>query len=491
VSGERRQVGRIWKTTLLLACLTAAAITLLASPALAKKGATAKKGSVAGRLDPSFGKGGKATVAFPAEDAGDVGVKYNLPFQFAPGHLVMAPGPGGTIVVAGSTKIVEFLPNGKLNRGFGTGGSVTIERPSGMTFVLADVAVDSQGRVLIAGSARPQPAESTPDPLISSAAVMRFGADGSIDRGFGREGTLITDFGMQPPAIGGGRYKGAAVGLRSLVVDSQDRPLLTGGSVAKVADCYTPESAVSTAFVARLTTSGGLDPSFGGGGLRQIENLSTFEQGSLVPSGALFTVGLGRPRCGTEGGGPAVVLTSIDANGNLDPNFGFAGFRSVAYPRTPVVTVAPSGKIVLLGQKKGKTQLVTRLLPDGALDPSFGRTGRIEIVLPKGGATAAVAVDRRGRLLFAGRVSRRVSKSEKNPVTRSSFLLGRMGTKGSFDRSFGRRGSVRTGFGGPSSSFATSVMLDGKDRILVGGQLSNPRFATGGGFAIARYLGGR
>jgi uncharacterized delta-60 repeat protein len=484
VSGQGGRVLGLRRWALLAACVVAAWATAASS--------ASAKGIAAGGLDPSFGNGGKATVAFPAENSGGVGVKYTLPFQFTAGHLEMAPAPGGKIVVAGSTKIVRFLPSGKLDRGFGSGGSVAVARPPGLSFVLAAVAVDSQGRVLLAGSARPLPSSSTPDPLSSSVMVMRFAADGSVDRSFGHEGTLITDFGIKPPLIGTSRYIAAAVGVRSLVVDSQDRPILTGGSVSEIVHCYpNPEDSVSTAYVARLTDTGAPDPSFGEAGLRQIADLSSLSGASLLHSGTLFTVGSKRS-CGNQvpKGSPAVVLTSFGSEGNLNPNFGFAGFRSIGYSSAPVATVAPSGKIVLLGAKTGKSQLVTRLLPSGAPDPSFGRIGRVQLVVPKGASFAAVAVDRRGRLLFAGRSSRRISKSAKNPLRRSTFWLGRMSPEGSIDRSFGRRGSVRTGFGGPSDSFATQATLDARGRIVVGGGISTPRLGTGGGYAIARYLPG-
>lgn len=485
----RGRINRIWAPAL-LACVAA---LLLAAPAVAKKATATKpaaKPVLNGRLDPSFGKGGKAMVAFPAENAGNVGVKYDLPFQFTAGHLVMSSAPGGKLVVAGSTRIVRLLTNGKPDPRFGAGGIVSVPRPPGMSFVLAGAAVDSQGRVLVAGSARPLPTGSTPDPLLGSAMVMRFAADGSPDASFGNGGTVISDFGIKPPVTNSGPYLGAAVGLRSIVVDSADRPLLTGGSVTKVlSGCGSGETAISTGFVARLTEGGSLDGSFGEGGLRQIADFSSFEQGGLLPGGSLLAVGLGKPRCNDEGGGPPVVLTRFGQEGNLDPGFGFAGFRAVGYRSAPVAAIAPSGKIVLLGAKQKGLQLVTRLLPNGATDPGFSRTGKTNVILPKHGAIAAVAVDKRGRLLLAGRVTRRVApKSKKNFVTRSTFLLARMNPQGPFDRSFGRHGSVRTGFGGPSSAFATQVLVDAKGRIVVGGGVSTPQLNTGGGFAIARYL---
>jgi uncharacterized delta-60 repeat protein len=489
VSMDRGRTDRAWRAALALACVVAAMATSVVAPAAAKPGAAAKS-ALAGRLDPSFGKGGKALIAFAAENAGDVGVKYDLPFQFTAGHLVMSTSPGGKYVVAGGTRVVRLLANGKPDRRFGSAGVVSIPRPPGLSFVLAGAAVDSQGRVLLAGSSRPLPTGSIPDPLLSSATVMRLNSDGSPDTSFGNGGTLVSDFGLKPPLTNTGPYKGAAVGLRSIAVDSLDRPLLSGGSVTKVVSgCGPGETAVSTGFVARLTANGSQDPGFAEAGLRQIPEFSSFEQAGLLPGGTLLAVGLGKPRCADEGGGPAVVLTGFGPEGNLEPGFGFAGFRVLGYKSAPVVSIAPSGKILLLGAKQKDSQLVMRLLPNGAADPGFGRTGRVNVVPPPHAAIAALTTDGRERLLFAGRITKRASKS--NPVARSSFLLGRMNPKGSFDRGFGRKGSVRTGFGGPSSSFATQVLVDAKGRIVVGGGVTTSALGTGGGFAIARYLGGR
>lgn len=470
-----------------LLLVLAFALTIASAPGAAAKG-------VAGRLDATFGKGGKATVAFPAESASNVGVKYEVPFQFAPGHLQMAAAPDGKIVIAGSTQLVRLLANGKLDPSFGNGGVVTVERPPGQTFLLADVAVDPQGRVLLAGSVRPQPAASTPDPLISSAMVRRYGADGSIDQSFGSQGTVITAFGILAPQIGPNRYTAPSVGLRSMVVDSQGRPILTGGSVSEVVSCSGgPEHAVNTAFVARLTDSGAPDPSFGDGGLRQIADFGSFAQGHLFPTGNLLAVGSPKFSC-TGNGGPRVVLTGLDTAGNLVPGFGFAGFRSVNFRSAPVVALAPSGKILLLGSKQnaGKhkaQQMVMRLLSDGAKDPGFGRIGYINVIFPRSAGLAAIGSDAKERILLAGHASRKLPKG--NGLRRSSFLLGRLKPKGTFDRSFGRRGSVKTGFGGPADSFATQVLVDRRGRILVGGVVSTPRLSTGGGFAVARYLPGR
>lgn len=464
------------KLMLLLTCL----LTITSASSAAAKG-------TAGRLDPSFGTKGKAMIAFPAQSAGNVGVKYEVPFQFTAGHLEMVPAPGGKLVVAGSTRIVRLFSNGKVDRAFGAGGTVGIPPLPGRSFLLASVGVDSLGRIVVAGSSRPLPSSTTLDPLLSLVAVMRFNSDGSLDPSFDGDGILISDLGIEPPTVPTGKYVGASVGVRSVAVDPQNRVLLTGGAVVKASTCG-PEGELSAAYVARLTEGGGLDATFGSGGLRQIAELASFSQAALSPSGSLFTVGAGNHPCGEEGGGPPVVLASFGAEGALDPSFGFSGFRTIGYSKVPVATVASSGKIVLLGARQGNAQLVTRLLPNGAPDPGFGRIGRIRLVSTWPAILTAVAIDGQDRLLLAGRVSRRVSKNPKNPLRRSTFILARMRADGDFDRSFGRHGSVRTGFGGPASSFATQVFVDNRNRIVVGGGVSTPRLGTGGGFAIARYL---
>jgi hypothetical protein len=90
-----------------------------------------------------------------------------------------------------------------------------------------------------------------------------------------------------------------------------------------------------------------------------------------------------------------------------------------------------------------------------------------------------------------GSTGKRVSPSPHNQILRRTFVLGRLNPKGTYDRSFGNRGKVTTGFGGPSSAIASQVTLDAKGRILVGGSVITPELQSGGGFAIARYLPGR
>ena len=485
---------RVWKNAvwaLVVACVSMAAMAGAATAAQPASPATVSAGR-AGQRDPSFGKDGKVTAGFPSESAGSSGAQYELPFEFTPGHQKMAVAPGGKIVVAGAPKIVRFLDDGKLDPTFGKGGVVTVPRPAGGVFVLSGVAVDSLGRVVLVGLTRPLPTNSTPDPVISSATVMRFNADGKPDQTFGSDGMLITDLGLGAPAAPEGTYGGPSVGLRSVVIDSQNRIVISGGYVTEL-KCG--RSVNSRGFVARLTQSGVLDPTFGSGGIRALGTIASL--GPLAPfSGGYLTAGTGGPFCsGAEG--PAELLTAFNSDGNLNSGFASFSFRTLKTVAPIAMNVTPSGKILLLGEgqhqrvyhkvaevgkqrrekkkvirkvgRKIKYQVVVRLLPSGAFDPGFSRIGSAKYLDPVNGSFTDLTADAGERTYLVGSDGKRVSPSPHNKILRRTFVLGRLTPKGTYDRSFGVRGKVTTGFGGPSSAIATQVALDAKGRILVGG----------------------
>ncbi len=497
---------RVWRAALaaamVFACLAAMASGAIAKPA--GKPAKAKgTGTAAGRLDTKFGKGGKVTVAFPAGNSGGGAPKYTLPFEFTPGHLEMAQAPGGKVVVAGASKVVRYLGNGKPDPSFGNGGTVNVTSPPGTVFVLAGVAVDSQGRVVLAGLARPLPANAAPDPLLSSAVVMRFNANGTPDTTFGNGGTVVTDFGLGAPKAPGGPYLGASIGLRDVAIDSQDRPVVSGAVVTEIGTGK--GSAESEGFIARLTETGAPDQSFGEKGVRKLSTVI-----SLGTLGARTPGYLGLAEAAQR---PYFQITGFTESGNLDTGFASFGSRVVPFEYAPTLAVAPSGKLLLLGQPEThrvyrkkkvkdketgkfvtekvrvyiKEQTVMRLLPSGAGDPSFGRSGTITYNDPEPGSYAAVAVDSKERIYLAGRVGKHAG-SKKKGSQRTNFLLARINPKGAPDRTFGKGATVTTDFGARADAFATQVELDGKGRILVGGGLESPQLESGGGFAIARYL---
>ena len=126
--------------------------------------------------------------------------------------------------------------------------------------------------------------------------------------------------------------------------------------------------------------------------------------------------------------------------------------------------------------------LAARLLPDGALDSSFGGIGRV--FLSTGGVSLGngIAVDGSGRVLATGGV--RVARDNASPW---EAFLARLGPEGTSDSSFGAEGVVlvspltATGDGG------TAVQVDSSGRYLVTA-MTSPANMSMGDFGIARFL---
>ena len=131
-----------------------------------------------GRLDPGFGDGGTVRVA-----VGRLGSAAGA----------MARDSRGRIVVGGSNGrglgLARLLPDGSLDSAFGNGGKLLV--PLGVdssSIRLGDVAIGDRDRILIAASAD---GRGLPRPGLMA---LRLRADGAMDRSFGRSGRCAVAF---------------------------------------------------------------------------------------------------------------------------------------------------------------------------------------------------------------------------------------------------------------------------------------------------------
>jgi uncharacterized delta-60 repeat protein len=182
----------------------------------------------------------------------------------------------------------------------------------------------------------------------------------------------------------------------------------------------------------RVRAGGAVDRSFGDGGhVRpsghlELKSIVALRHGGVLAAGQIGLEGVAR-----------MVVFRFGPGGALDPSFGRRG-RVVlgARRRCPCdlrrLAVQPDGRIVLAGSARGALT-VTRLLPDGRLDRGFGRRGRVAVRLGKPSEATAVAV-RGGAIVVAG-----WSGKER----RTENVLLRLSRRGRLDRSFGRRGIAR------------------------------------------------
>ena len=179
--------------------------------------------NIDGTVDTGFGSNGRAQ-AFISGDAVPIPVGIGVQPN---GRIITATGVGNVVLVG-------FDVNGALDAGFGSGGISTsgVATPGGLS-LLAD------GRIVVAGSAPGGAGHS-------DFAVARYFANGVLDASFGAGGVALTDFGQNAHASAvavqpDGRYVAAGDGLNSF-------------------------SAASFA-LARYNPNGGLDTTFGTGGI--------------------------------------------------------------------------------------------------------------------------------------------------------------------------------------------------------------------------------
>jgi len=157
-----------------------------------------------GILDTTFGVGGKATVDF----FGGVDEAKSIAFQ-----------PDGRIVLAGSAfngttladfALARFNADGILDTSFGDQGKVTTDFARNLDearklIALSDGSIIAAGRTFGSGSG-------------SDFALVSYSSEGKLDRSFGSQGKLTTDF-----RAGNDQAFGMAV-------DSEGRVILAGGA---------------------------------------------------------------------------------------------------------------------------------------------------------------------------------------------------------------------------------------------------------------------
>jgi len=188
--------------------------------------------------------------------------------------LALVLQPDGKLVAAGSSDaggtgsddfiLARYLPGGSLDPTFGVGGKVTTDfggRDLAFTLVL-----QPDGKLVAAGG--------SPFRGFSSFSLTRYLPDGSLDRTFGTEGKVITEFG------------GEEVSAIALVLQPDGKLVAAGIEGSNVTGTF-------DFALARYLPNGSLDPTFGVGG-KVTTDFGTGERaGALIlqPDGKLVAAG--------------------------------------------------------------------------------------------------------------------------------------------------------------------------------------------------------
>jgi uncharacterized delta-60 repeat protein len=300
-----------------------------------------------GRLDPSFGKHGKVRVHFGPHGS----VAYALALQ-----------PDGKIVAAGlnegdphaSWVVVRFKPDGSLDRSFGDAGAVTTV--FGAANEAGAVTLDPNGKILVVGDSC-----EAEDPWTGCVlALARYEVDGSLDPAFGKGGKATIQF----PGFDD--------------VTGEDVELRPDGKIVALATAGSDSTDDFNFALARFNADGSLDSSFGTGGTA----VSDFEPGSEDSEDIAWNLDLGPDGAiAVAGYSPLGFTVALyDPQGNLDPSFGGTGFVQTDLSdegEARDVAIAGDGKIVAVGVVDESRFVVVRYSRDGSLDPGFGKDGKL------------------------------------------------------------------------------------------------------------------
>ena len=358
-----------------------------------------------GRVDAD----GLTDPAFATAEIGDIQV---LDVALQPDGKAIGVGRSE---LDGSSQLTVFRlePDGALDTTFGDEGIVRFA-PNGGTYMANAVALEPDGRVVVAGS------------VGDDVIVLRLLADGAVDEDFGASGVFTVPFNgaAQVPArilrTAAGAYRVstnpidlncAVIGVtadgtldldfgangvavvgdppllcRAMISQTDDRLLLAGDGEEGVA-------------AVRLLDSGDPDPSFSVEGALEtpIEHVTAL---GVDPTGSVLLAGRGAE------GVPAAVIVRLQANGELDTLFGDAGTTWIDLPApngAPFdvndMAFTPDGGVIVAGGDNSRRTgpALARLQGDGGED-SPGVLGVMQpiVAVDEAEGEAVVTVRRTG-----------------------------------------------------------------------------------------------
>jgi len=323
-----------------------------------------------GTLDSSFGTNGMTMT--------DLGSTQDAAYA-------MAVQTNGKIVVVGQTQddatsynfgIVRYNTDGSIDTNFGTNGKVAVDF-NGSFDIAYGVVIHASGKITVAGTA------TDPD-YHFRFGLAQLNNDGSFDTNFGTNGQVMTAFGS---------------------LDTEAYTLMAGGGGSFVVAGYAYDGDMGTTDVAlaRYNSDGSLDASFGTGGMT-VSNLGADDESirALTMDGDGKIVAAGN-------GNNDMLVARYSSSGHLDTSFGnngkvfvdFVGGADLAH------AVAMSGSTIMVGgyadMMSDTDMAVVSLNANGSMNGEFGSNGKLSLDVGSWDDEAmAMAVESNGNLLLGG-----------------------------------------------------------------------------------------
>jgi len=341
--------------------------------------------------------------------------------------------------------------------------------------------LQADGKIVVAGGTIGQNKNHS---SYENFAVLRYGADGVLDPGFGKGGVVTTQFQRLPyPSV-------AAFSHASSVAPDPSGRIVAAGGVQ-----FGTDVASNNFALARYNSNGSLDNTFNyqpppkKSGSATYGTVQTDLGGDDGIVGVVFQAGGKIVAVGSSNatGTLRFTLARYTAAGQLDSSFGAGGIANPSLGRPAYLedVTTHQGKPLAVGHvidPGGDDFALARYTDNGSLDTSFGdvdpnnpllRTGTVISNRPGDDLAHAVAVYPSGGayqdcIVVAGEVQ-------------NTFAVARYQPDGSLDPAFGSGGLVQTL--NAFAAYSVAIQPDGK--IVAAGLDGLP--SGGYGFFIARY----
>ncbi len=273
----------------------------------------------------------------------------------------------------------------------------------------------------------------------------------------------------------------------------------------------TPASTSIAVIVARLTTGGTFDNSFGSSGVATVPTTlggttynadANFHPDIAVQSGGSIDVAAVVAST-AAGSSDEIMVAQFTPGGSLDASFGTSGVAlipvatgyslSVADRPSLAMALGPDGKIVVAASLYATAAAadvfgVYRLNTNGTPDTTFNTSGFATAAFPNGTATATdddpygVVVQPDNRVVVAGTA---MLPAGATPLTGtpSDFAVARFNDNGTLDTTFNTTGlfTLNFGLGGSTSAdLGRAVTLEGSQIVIAGYSIELFPAPTGG-----------
>lgn len=358
-----------------------------------------------------------------------------------------------------------------LDATFGTGGIVRTDFAGNIDQANA-VVVQSNGQIIAAGSS------FSSSKTVEDFIVARYNANGALDKRFGKNGKITTDF-----------FRNVDV-INALAIQPDGKIVVAG--FAQLAGTGGTPRVVA---VARYRSDGQPDTTFGNGGSVTTSFGGNFAAASAVmvqPDGKIVVAGTVDFNPDLPTSGLDFALARYNANGTLDGTFGKGGkvvFDFFGdFDQANAAVLQPDGKIIVVGSASYDAFnqdigfALARFNTDGSVDLGFGTGGKqISDFFGAGAIANGIVLQADGKFVVAGSASDSATRPNATDIA-----VARYNVDGSLDTTFGNGGETAIPFANSATEQGNALALAADGKIVVTGAAFQT-FATPPDFALVRY----